>query len=52
MRNSTHKYRDTKITKESKHVSLFAIYRPESNNSTMKAFFNEFEDLLEKASVI
>ena len=40
------------ITKENKHVSLFAIYRPEPNNSTMKAFFNEFEDLMEKASVI
>ena len=37
---------------DSKRVSIFPIYRPEPNATTMNVFFNEFSDLLEVTSIL
>ena len=36
----------------SKRVSIFPIYRPEPNATSINVFFNEFSDLLEETSVL
>ena len=37
---------------DSKRVSIFPIYRPEPNTTTMNVVFNEFPDLLEETSIL